>query len=93
MRKYIQGIIQEYPHKINMNVVCPWNRKIFENINDKKELEINEAETFHTFVMKCMFLAKRGRLDILTGISYLSTKVLKSYEEYLKKLSRIISYL
>ena len=62
-------------------------------MNDKKELEIDEAETFHTFVMKCMFLAKHGRQDILTGISYLSTKILKPYEEDLKKLSRIISYL
>ena len=40
-----------------------------------------------------MFLAKRGRPDILTRISYLSTKVLSPYKEDLKKLSRIISYL
>ena len=43
--------------------------------------------------MKCTFLAKQGRPDILTGISYLSTKALKPYDEDLKKLSRIISYL
>ena len=62
-------------------------------MNDKKELEIDEAETFHTFVMKCMFLAKRRRPDILTGISYISTKILKPYDEDIKKLSRIINYL
>ena len=40
--------------------------------------------------MKYMFLAKWRGPDILTGISYLSTKVLRPY---LKNLLCIISYL
>ena len=56
-------------------------------------MDKSDAETFHTFVMKCMFVAKRRRPDILTGISYLSTKVLKLYKEDMKKLTRIINYI
>ena len=66
---------------------------MFSHEKDQVELEKDASETFHTYVMKCMFVAKRGRPDILTGISYLSTKVLNPYEEDVKKLTRIISYL
>ena len=34
-----------------------------------------QAGQFHTFVMKGMFLAKRARQDILTGIAFLATQV------------------
>ena len=43
--------------------------------------------------MKCMFLTKRSRPDVLTGISYLSTKVTQPFDEDLKKLTKIMSYL
>ena len=43
--------------------------------------------------MKCMFLVKRARPDILVGIGFLSTRVLKSNEEDWKKLVRLLSYL
>ena len=43
--------------------------------------------------MKCMFLGKRARPDVLVGISYLSTRVLNSNEEDWKKSTRLLSYL
>ena len=92
MRHYIKELLKEYPYELNKNIECPWNGKLFENDNNMEQLTKEHAEAFHTFVMKCMFLAKRGRPDILTGIGYLSTKVLQLYEADLKKLSRIISY-
>ena len=56
-------------------------------------LNKGEAEIFHTFVMKCTFVAKCGRPDSLTGISYLSTKVLNPCKEDMTKLTKIVSYL
>ena len=93
MRNYVKEIVELYPFNHNSNVTCPWNGMLFESNMNKKELTQCDAETFHTFVMKCMFLAKRGRPDVLTGISYLATKVLEPCDEDLRKLSRIISYL
>ena len=39
--------------------------------------------------MKCMFLAKRGRSDVLTGVSVLSTRVLTSNEDDWNELTRL----
>ena len=93
MKSYCKEIIDKYPYATNKNANCPWNINLFNSENDSEELDKRDAEAFHTFVMKCMFVAKRGRPDILTGISYLSTKVLKPYKEDIKKLTRIISYI
>ena len=93
MKSYCKEIIKEYPYTLNKNVNCPWNINLFDSKNNTKELDKRDAETFHTFVIKCMYVAKRGRPDMLTGISYLSTKVLKPYKEHMKKLTRIISYI
>ena len=93
MRNYVKEIVKLYPFNHSSNVTCPWNGMLFESNMNKKELTERDAEIFHTFVMKCMFLAKQGRPDVLTGISYLATKVLEPHDEDLKKLSQIISYL
>ena len=93
MKSYCKEIIKKYSYTLNKNVNCPWSINLFNSKNDTKELDQRDAETFHTFVTKCMFVAKRGRPTILTGISNLSTKVLKPYKEDMKKLTRIISYI
>ena len=43
--------------------------------------------------MKCMFLAKRGRRDVLAGVSVLSTRVLTPNQDNWNKLTRLRSYL
>ena len=93
MREYIKELITTFPEKLSKNVKCPWTTRLF-NINDKsKLLDEHRKDTFHTYIMKCMFFAKRARLDVLLGISFLTTQVMKSNEEDWTKLVRIISYL
>ena len=58
MKQFIYGIIQEHPYKTNKKVICLWNKKLFYSDRDVNELENKEAENFHTFVMKYIFLAK-----------------------------------
>ena len=58
MKSYCKEIIKEYLYTLNKNVNCPWNINLFDRKNDTKELDQRDAETFHTFVMKCMFVAK-----------------------------------
>ena len=93
MKNYIDNMCNEYPFELNGNVNYPWDLKLFNSENDCNILEKEQKETFHTFVMKCMFLTKRSRPDVMTGVSYLSTKVKCPYDKDLKKLSKIISYL
>ena len=93
MKEYVKEMIKDYPSKTRENIECPWSTKLF-NVNDNsKSLNNDYKELFHTFVMKCMFLGKRARPDILMGISFLSTRVLNPNEEDWKKLNRIMSYL
>jgi hypothetical protein len=51
------------------------------------------TEIFHSFVMKCMFLSKRGRPDIQIGVSFLSTRVKRPTECDWNKLSKILKFL
>ena len=44
-------------------------------------------------VAKLLYLAKRGRPDILTAVSFLTTRVLSPDVDDWKKLERIIGYL
>ena len=93
MKDYVRELCEEYPFELNSNVNYPWNMRLFSSEEDQDMLQNEHRESFHTFVMKCMFLTKRSRPDILTGISYLSTKVKRPFDNVLKKLSKIISYL
>ena len=93
MRDYVKELISTFPEKLSENMKYPWTTRLF-NINDKtKLLDEHRKDVFHTNVVKCMFLAKRAKPDILLGISFLRTQVMKSNEKYWKKLVRIISYL
>ena len=57
------------------------------------KLSQKEAQVFHTIVAKLLFLCKQARLDILTGVAFLTTRVRKPNEDDGKKLSRILKYL
>ena len=81
MNQYIKEIVETFPENLSEEIDCPWNTRLY-NMNDESQLlDKDKRETFYTFVMKCMFLAKRIRPDILVGISFLSTRVLRSNEE------------
>ena len=81
MRPYYSKIIDKYLYTTNKTFKCLCNMNLFSNEKDIEALDNKDAETFHTFVMKCMFVANYDRPDILTGISYLSTNVLNPYKE------------
>jgi hypothetical protein len=61
MREYISSMLDEFPYKLQGNVQVPWSEKLFKVDEWSKKLEDTRRETFHSFVMKAMFLCKRGR--------------------------------
>ena len=73
--------MQTFPENLSDSIECPWTTRLFNIDDESKSLDKYRRDIFHTFLMKCMFLAKRARLDILIGISLLSTKLLRSNEE------------
>ena len=82
-----------FPEILSDKIKCPWTSRLFNNSKDGKAIQHHKKEIYHTYVMKCMFLAKRGRPDILTGVSVLSIRVQNPNEEDWNKLKRLLSYL
>ncbi len=48
---------------------------------------------FHSHVVKLLFLAKRGRPDVLLAVSFLTTRVKMPDDDDWKKLVRVLGYL
>ena len=89
MKQCIKDTLETYPENLSEKVDCPWNTRLFNRNDESQSLNKNKSETFYTFVMKCMFFANRVKPDIIVGISFLTTRVLRSNEEDLKKTSHI----
>jgi hypothetical protein len=58
-----------------------------------KKLDGKRAMTFHTFVMKRMFLCKRARQDIQPGIAFLATRTGEPNEGDWAKSIKILVFL
>ena len=75
MKDYIKDMIVTFPGELSSKTQCPWNTSLFNDNNQSESLDKHRKEIFHTFVMKCMFLGKQAKPDVLVGISYLITRV------------------
>jgi hypothetical protein len=95
MKSYIELMLKEFPYELgNKNEKYPWNENLFKNLDTHNEkLENKKTEIFHTFVTKGLFLAKRGRPDIMPGIAYLSTKVRNPSINNWDKLTNLLRFL
>jgi len=58
MKYYIDAMIKEFPHEIKANTTTPWTERLLKVDKNSKKLDEERKRTFHTFVMKCMFLCK-----------------------------------
>ena len=67
MTPYVKSMIEEFPDKLSGKTKTPWNENPFKVDPTSKRLDTERAKMFHTFVMKGMFLFKRGRQDISTS--------------------------
>ena len=94
MNHYVQAMIDEFPEELNsQNAKQPWNQDLF-NINpDSQDLNKDHAAVLHTFVAKGLFLAKRGRPDILPAIAFLTTRVSKPTKQDWTKLVKMMKFL
>ncbi len=76
------------------SVTTPASEHLFQVREDAIQmLHMEKVKIFHSTVAKLLFVAKRGRPDILLAISFLTTRVKKPDEDDWKKLCRVLSYL
>ncbi len=84
--------IAEYPEEADKTCATPASNLLFDQ-RKAKPLSSKEAEKFHSVVAKLLYIAKRSRPDILTAVSFLTTRVAAPDEEDERKLRRILRYL
>jgi ribosomal protein S10 len=61
MTEYISSMLAKFPYKLQGEIHLPWKRKKFKVDKTSKKLDDKRQETFHSFLMKAMFLCKRAR--------------------------------
>jgi len=93
MIDYIQAMTEEFPEQLPGKEKYPWNDKLFKTDDHSKTLAKSNAEDFHTYVAKALFLCKRARVDIQPAVSFLTTRVKCPTQNDWSKLKRMMDFL
>ena len=85
--------MDDLPIKCQVEAITPAANHLFRLNKTARNMSKGGAQAFHTIVAKLLFLCKQSRPDILTGVTFLTTRVreLDEYED--KKLGSILKYL
>ena len=87
----ISEILQEY--QVTGVAVTPGNSNLFTVCEESILLDKDRQVQFHSRVAKLLYLCKRVRPDLLTAVSFLSTRVQHPTEQDWHKLDRVLKYL
>jgi hypothetical protein len=98
MERYIKESVLEFEEEnpdVNLKIVTTLAT---ENLFRTREAGVTKltqkrASLFHPTVAKLLFVAKRGRPDILLAISFLTTRVEEPDDDDWKKLVQVMSHL
>jgi histone deacetylase 1/2 len=91
MCKYVEDLVLGC--KIDGVADTPCGNNLFDPCETAPKLTDVEAENFHSYVAKCLYLAKRVRPDILLTVSFLVSRVQAPNKADWKKLVRLLKYL
>jgi hypothetical protein len=92
MTGYIEKFINS-GMEVSAGAKSPATDTFFDADDNSPLLDEKKSRKFHTDVAKLLYLAKRCRVDILTSISYLASRVKAPSESDNCKLNRVVSYL
>ena len=93
MSDYLKETIEDFPIEITGTASTPVSLFLFTTNPDAEKLNERDAKAFHTAVAKLLFVTKRARGDIITAISFLTTRVKSPDEDDWKKLIRLLKYI
>ena len=71
--EYIEECFELFEEELGPAAATVAKSHLFEVSQDRKPLDKNKHKIFHNCVAKLLYVAKRGRPDILTTISFLKT--------------------
>ena len=95
MSEYVEKMVTEFPNDAlqGPKVSNPASENLFKVDKRSPKLDRDKAEIFHSFVLKGLFLAKRGRPDVLLPIAFLCTRTKDPTESDWNKLVRVMKFL
>lgn len=97
MEKMVRNIVDNYDYHGSEKVAnSPATNDLFQpSVGEEASVALcdREREEFHSLVAKLLYVAKRTRPDILTSVSYLTTRVKEPNVGDQKKLERLMRYL
>lgn len=91
----MDDMIEEVLSEMNISAKAntPAKSDLFTIDNGSHPLDQMMSEQFHSVVAKLLYIAKRGRPDILLAVSFLSTRVQSSTQQDMMKLTRVLAYI
>ena len=93
MKEQILEAIEMFGEDLTGTVSSPYSRHLLDVRDEADELSMKEKEIFHSVTAKLLCIEKRGRPDIETAVSFLTTRVDRSDKDDWKKLCRVLQYL
>jgi hypothetical protein len=93
MRDYLTEAIAESSLPIRTPAAHPASLDVFTIDPTSPTLSPTSREVFHSVVAKLLYVALRGRLDLLLATSFLATRVTKSTQQDLQKLKQLLRYI
>ena len=93
MSDYIQTILAELPAEMRGKAKMPTAKHLFNVDLKSTPIDKDHAEAFHHITMQLMYLSQRGRRDLRTAISFLSSRTSCPDEHDWKKLCWLTKYL
>ena len=93
MASYLRDAIQESGLDIRRHAATPATANHFDSSSHPLPLERAAADRFRSIVCKLLYVGLRARTDILTSLSYLSTRITHPTEGDRRKLKRLLEYL
>jgi hypothetical protein len=94
MKDYVKNMVEDFPEELEAKgATYPWNENLFKVDKNKKNLDTDQAESFHTFVAKTLFVTKRARPDVQPAVAFLTTRVQGPNEGDWFKLKKMMRFL
>jgi hypothetical protein len=91
MQSFIQKCIDG--KSFHRGATSPALENLFDVPEESPRLEDAQKKLFHTDAARLLYLAKRARMDILTAVSHLCSRVRDPTEDDQTKLNRVLMYL
>jgi hypothetical protein len=93
MSAYVSDTLADWAYSLSRSVPLPASQNLFQCTDGPDRLVEKQSKLFHSIVAKLLYLAKRGRPDLMLAVAFLATRVTCSTTEDWSKLQKLMKYM